>query len=145
MKNAAKITISILFALILCLCVASCNKTTLQTDNLWQNATYTEDTELGSGEKTLYVDVVAEDKIVKFTIKTDKETVGDALFEHKLISGENGAYGIYVKTVNGIYADYEKTKSYWAFNKGGEYMQNGVDSEKFEDNAQYELVYTINN
>ena len=117
----------------------------LQTDDLWQNATYTEDTELGSGEKTLYVDVVAEDKTVKFTIKTDKETVGEALFEHKLIAGENGAYGIYVKTVNGIYADYEKTKSYWSFNKGGEYMQNGVDSEKFDDNAQYELVYTVNN
>ena len=143
MKNITNTAIAVLL-LIICLCMASCGNTTMQTENLWQNATYTEDTELGSGKKTLYVDVVADDKTVKFTIKTDKETVGDALFEHKLISGENGAYGIYVKTVNGIYADYEKTKSYWAFNKGGEYMQNGVDSEKFDDNAQYELVYTVN-
>ena len=142
--KTTKITISFLLMMMLCLCMASCGGEVQNTD-LWQNATYTEDTELGSGEKTLYVDVVAADKAIKLTIKTDKETVGDALLEHKLISGENGAYGIYVKTVNGIYADYDKTKSYWAFNKGGEYMQNGVDSEKFTDGAQYELVYTADN
>ena len=62
--------------------------------------------------------------------------------EHNIISGENGAYGLYVKTVNGILADYNITKSYWSINKDGEYMLTGVDSTKIEDGDVYEFVYT---
>ena len=141
MKNTIKTTISTLLALMLCLCMVSCGNSAQNTD-LWQSATYTEDAELGSGAKTLYVDVVAGEKTVTFTLKTDKETVGEALLEQKLISGEQGSYGMFIKTVNGIWADYDKTQSYWSFNKDGEYMQNGVDTEKFADGAHYELVYT---
>ena len=70
--------------------------------DLWENATFTEDTVLGNGSKTITVEVTAKEKSITFTIKTDKETVGDALKEHNLISGEEGAYGLYVKKVNGI-------------------------------------------
>ncbi|MBE7052920.1 MAG: DUF4430 domain-containing protein [Ruminococcaceae bacterium] len=118
-------------------CAPSSNK-----NDLWSDATYKEDKEFGSGEKTLYVKVVAEDKNVTFKIKTNAKTVGEALLEHNLVSGEKGAYGLYVKTVNGIFADYNKTKSYWAFTKNGENLTTGVDGEEFKNNDRYELVYT---
>ena len=61
---------------------------------------------------------------------------------YALIDGDESEYGLYVKKVNGITADYEKDKSYWAFYKDGEYMQTGVDSTEIADGEHYELVYT---
>ena len=121
--------------------LVSCGQN-ISTEELWQTATYTEDTEIGSGEKTLTVKVIAEEKSVVLTLHTDKDILGDALTEYELISGEQGAYGLYVKIVNGIYADYNTTKSYWSVNKDGEYMMSGVDTTEFADGDTYELKYT---
>lgn len=109
---------------------------------LWAAATYTEDTSFGNGATTVTVQVKAEDKTVSFTLKTDKKTLGDALLEHGLIEGEAGAYGMYIKKVNGITADYDVDQSYWAFYKGGEMMMVGVDGAEIKDGEGYELVYT---
>ena len=76
------------------------------------------------------------------TIKSNKQTVGDALKEHNLIDGEMGAYGLYVKSVNGITADYSVDNSFWSFTKSGEYMTTGVDVTQFSDGDKFELVYT---
>ena len=84
----------------------------------------------------------AEEQSVTFTIKTDKEILGDALLEHDLIAGEEGDYGLYVKVVNGMTADYDVDQSYWAFYKDGEYMMTGVDGTEIADGEHYELVYT---
>jgi len=135
-----------LFICVLCIALmsmvlCSCTEDKAESD-LWKNATYTSDTELGKGDTTVEVKLTAEKKSVTFTIHTDKETLGDALLEHKLISGEKGPYGMYVKKVNGIEADYDKTKTYWGFNKNGESMMTGVDAEKISDGAKYEIVYT---
>ena len=75
--------------------------------------------------------------VTKFLIKTDKTTVGDALLELELIAGENGAYGLYVKKVNGILADYDVDQTYWAFYVNGEYVNYGVDSANVEEGATY--------
>ena len=111
-------------------------------DNLWENAVYTADTQFGTGEKTIEVEVIAGEKSVTFTLKTNKETVGEALSEHKLISGEKGPYGLYVKVVNGIVADYDKNQSYWEFTKGGNYLNTGVDQTEAQNGEHYELTYT---
>ena len=113
-----------------------------ETEDIWANAIYKEDTKLGSGDKNLTVSVEAKDKTVIFTISTDKKRVGEALLEHKLISGEKGPYGMYVKVVNGITADYDIDQSYWSFNKDGEYMTTGVDLTEFSSGDKFELVYT---
>ena len=65
---------------------------------------------------------------VEFEIHTDKENVGEALQEYDLIAGDESDYGLYVKTVNGITADYDKDQTYWAFYINGEYASTGVDS-----------------
>ena len=131
------ITLALAFALTLTL--ASCGAEA--PTGLWENATYTENTELGNGEKTVTVEVKAEEKTVTFTIKTDKSTVGEALLENSLIEGEESQYGLYVKKVNGITADYDENGAYWAFYVNGEYAMSGVDTTEIEENAVYRLEY----
>ncbi len=70
-------------------------------------------------------------------IQTDKETVGEALLEQKLIEGEEGDYGLYVTTVNGISLDYNTDGIYWAFYIDGEYAQTGVDATNIVDGSTY--------
>lgn len=108
---------------------------------LWQDAKYLEDTTFGEGSKTVTVEVSAETRSVTFTIKTDKTTVADALTEHELISGEEGAYGLYVKYVNGMFADYDTDKSYWSFLINGEYAMTGVSSTEINESDTYKLEY----
>ncbi len=72
-----------------------------------------------------------------FEIKTDKKTVGEALLDVKLIAGDNGDYGLYVKTVNGITLDYDKDGAYWAFYVDGEYAMTGVDLTEIDESAAY--------
>lgn len=141
MKKLISYVLSTVLLLSLCISLVACDKAQGPAD-LWLDAVYTEDAELGDGAKTLTVKVEAEDKAVTFTIHTDEKTVGAALQSHDLIEGENSAYGMYVKVVNGITADYDVNKAYWSFNKDGEYMQTGVDVTEFADGDSYELVYT---
>ena len=135
-----KKVISFLMIAVLCLGVAACNN--IGEADIWSDAIYTEDTELGKGEKTVFVEVEAEEKSVIFTIHSDKETLGDVLVEHSLIEGEKGPYGLYIKKVNGITADYDVNQCYWGINKDGESVMTGVDGVKFNNNEHYELVYT---
>lgn len=140
MKKTFRIFLSLLLALLLFVSLAACGKKA--PAGLWENAVYTADATFGDGEKTVYVEVRAGEKSVTFTLCTDKETVGEALLAHDLIAGEEGPYGLYVKKVNGILADYDIDQSYWAFTKGGEMLMTGVDGEPIDDGAHYELVYT---
>ena len=95
-------------------------------------------TELGQGAVSFDFSVVDKDgNETKFVIHTDKETVGDALLENDLIAGEESEYGLYVKKVNGIVADYDVDQTYWAFYVNGEYAMSGVDSTKIEAGAEY--------
>ena len=109
---------------------------------IWADALYTADTTLGEGATTITVVVKAEDKSITFTVNTDKTTVGDALLEHNLIEGEEGAYGLYVKKVNGIVADYDVDQTYWGFYIDGEYAMTGVDSTDITAGATYTLERT---
>ena len=72
-----------------------------------------------------------------YRIFTNEKTVGDALQKLNIISGEEGTYGLYVKTVNGITADYDKDKTYWAFYVDGEYSMVGAESVKIEEGKVY--------
>ena len=97
-------------------------------------------TVLGEGSVQFALTVADRDgSETNFEIHTDKETVGEALSELGLIDGEEGAYGLYVKTVNGITADYDKDGVYWAFYVNGEYASSGIDLTPVEDGASYSL------
>ena len=138
MKKSINIVLILLLMAAVCLSLNACGSR-VEDNGLWGNATYTEDTEFGTGAKTVVVEVKAEDKSVTFKINTDKENLGEAL---NLIAGEKGPYGLYVKVVNGITADYDINQSYWAFTKNGESMLSGVDGAEIIGGEHYELVYT---
>ncbi len=136
MKKILSVT-SLLLALVMLFALVSCN--TVEKTGAWENAPYRKNTELGKGEKTIAVEVVAEDQSITFTIHTDEATLGEALLEHDLIAGEEGPFGMYVKTVNGILADYDVDGYYWGLYKSGELMMVGVDGAAIADGEHYEL------
>ena len=92
----------------------------------------------GEGATVFYFNVVDKDgKETKFEIHTDKTVVGEALLELGLIEGDMGDYGLYVKKVNGITAEYEVDGTYWAFYVGNSYGMTGVDMTDIEPGATY--------
>ena len=131
--------LTLLLVLTLAFSLVACNK--IDAEGLWKDATYRRDTSFGKGAVTFTLDVVVAEQSVRFTVSTDKETVGAALLEHGLIEGETGAYGLYIKKVNGITADYDVDASYWGFYIDGEYAMSGVDTTPVTDGGAYELRY----
>lgn len=117
--------------------------TDAQSDNTESTDSQSADTAsdvevLGEG-KTVFTFIVtdADGNDTQFEIHTDKKTVGEALSDLGLIAGEDSEYGLYVKTVNGVTADYDTDKTYWAFYVNGEYAQSGVDATDVVDGDTY--------
>lgn len=93
---------------------------------------------LGTGDTVFPLTVVDGDgKEIHAEIHTKKETVGEALEELGVIAGEESVTGLYVKTVNGITADYDEDGVYWAFYINGAYAQAGVDSTPINEGEEY--------
>ena len=93
---------------------------------------------LGKGAVSFTFTVVnGEGKEITVTINTDKETVGEALTDLGLVSGEDSEYGLMVDTVNGETWSYAETGKYWAFYIDGEYAMTGVDSTPVTAGSAY--------
>ncbi len=135
MKNMIKITTSWFLIAIFLFCTVSC----AEKIDLWETATYRSDVTLGDGANTVKVEFTAEDQTVVFTIKTDKATLGEALFEHGLVNDP-----VFFDVCNGIKADWEKHQAYWAFYVGDEIASYGIGDAKAvtTDAPTYKLVYT---
>ena len=108
--------------------------------SVWDGALYAEDTELGEGTSTITFECTADDKTVTFTVHTDAEFLGDALQENGLLEGEESEFGLFVKAVNGIAADYEADGCYWALYIDGSYAVTGVDTTPVTDGGSYSFV-----
>lgn len=157
MKTCAKILLALALVLTCLLTLAACGeketpetetaKTTVadgsvEKTGVWATAKHLKDTTVGEGAKTLTVEVKAEDQLITLTVKTDEATVGAALLKEDLITGDPGDYGLYVKSVNGMIADYDVDQTYWAFYVDGEYAMSGVDSTAIEEGKTYRLERT---
>lgn len=137
MKTMTRVALVVL-ALLTVISLVACAD--VEKTGVWEDATYTSDKTFGNGDKTVMVEVVAEEQSITFTLKTDKETLADALIEHALVEGEDGAYGLYIKKVNGITADYDIDQTYWSLSKNGEMLMTGVSSTAIADGEHYELT-----
>ena len=140
MKHQIKSAIALLLCVLSIFCLVACADK-VDAVGVWEDATYRSDKEFGEGSKTIEVEVKVEEQSVTFTIHTDAKTLGEALLAHKLIEGEDGPYGLYVKNVNGMTADYDVNQRYWSFCKGGTALMTGVDSTDIADGEHYEIVY----
>ena len=97
---------------------------------------------IGEGETHFDFSVTFADGSEKnYCVYTDEDNIGAALLGVELIAGEDSAYGLYVKTVDGQEADYDKDGHYWAFYIDGEYAMTGVDSTPIEDGKAYAFKY----
>ena len=95
-------------------------------------------TELGEGKTQFRFSVVFADGQKKnYLISTDKKTVGEALTELGLIAGDEGEFGLYVKTVDGVTVDYEKDGKYWAFYENDTPAAAGVDMTDITEGTAY--------
>ncbi|MBQ5890248.1 MAG: DUF4430 domain-containing protein [Clostridia bacterium] len=146
-------------SLLLCLCIViiaamsllttgcSDNKDTSTDHSGHNHSSVTQDissaiseavTQLGEGQKCFAVSVVDTNGTeTKYEIRTDAENVGEALTQIGFIDGEEGPYGLYVKTVDCLTVDYDKDGKYWAFYINGEYATQGVDKTPIDETAVY--------
>ena len=136
MKNMRKI-VALLLAVLMVLALSACAKTTPIPAG--KNTVGVKNGEtLGQGKTTFAVEVTdAERAKTSFAVKTDEKPVGAALQALNVISGEESEYGLYIKEVTGITADYDADGTYWAFYVNGQYALTGVDMTDVQDGAVY--------
>ncbi len=131
MKKLMTLLLTMMLVLSLCAC-----GTPAATD-----AVVADGTTLGEGATSFTLEIVDLDgNSVRATINTDEKKVGDALQTLGIIDGEVGSYGLYIKSVNGITADYDKDGTYWAFYINGEYAMTSADMTKVEAGATYKFA-----
>jgi len=95
------------------------------------------------GAKTVTIIVVQEDgKKTEHVCHTDAENLEDLFAETDFVKGEQGPYGLYITEVDGVFAKYETTGTYWGMNKDGEALMTGAKDTLIADGETYELVYT---
>lgn len=142
-KKTLSLILCIVLIAAIALFTAGCNDNKDTGSNTTTNATTEapktpEVTTVGEGEKSFNFTVTdITGNSTDFKVFTDKTTVGEALLDAKLIEGEDGQYGLYVKKVNGITADYDKDGTYWAFYVDGEYAMTGVDLTDIVEGTAY--------
>ena len=126
----------VLLAAALAMGTLGCSKAPETTDS--GVVTMEDGATLGQGAVSFTFTVVnGEGKEITVTINTDKETVGEALTDLGLISGEDSEYGLMVDTVNGETWNYAESGKYWALYIDGEYANTGVDSTPVTAGSNY--------
>ena len=143
-KKLLSLILSIMLIVAMAFSMTACGGNNQEKPNT-EVGTQLEDTQgdsavtvLGEGATVFaFVVVDGEGNETAFEIHTDKTIVGEALLELELIEGEAGDFGLYVKTVNGITADYDVDQTYWAFYVDGEYAMTGVDVTEIEEGVTY--------
>ena len=97
-------------------------------------------TELGEGASNFGLTIVDKEGVTHlYRVHTNVGMVGEALIEVDLIDGEQGPYGMYIKSVLGQTLDYETDGMYWAFYVNGEYALTGVDQTPVQADTGYML------
>ena len=93
----------------------------------------------GDGSTVFYLVVTDKDGgTASYAIHTDADTVGAALYNLEMISGENGLYD----TVCGKTLSWNDDHMYWAFYIGEEYATTGLDETVIIPEGSYSLVAT---
>ena len=89
------------------------------------------------------IDVIHKDASQKtFEYQTDLEYLGKLLTEEGLVSGEEGAYGMFITTVDSETAD-DTNQEWWCITKDKEKLNTSADQTPIADGEKYELTLTI--
>ena len=141
MKNNSSmrmLSLVLVFVLVAAAALAGCSGKPAETTNAPEPAGQA--AVLGEGSKVMDFTVVDKEGVTHlYAIHTDAETVGQALLDLQLIDGEEGPYGLYIKSVLGQVLDYETDGMYWGFYVNGEYALTGVDQTPITEGDAYLL------
>ena len=97
---------------------------------------------LGAGAKSFIAEITVADGTVKtYTVKTDDETIGDALMSAKLIPDDSKTNGFFTN-LDGVTAEYAVDQSYWAIYIGDEYAMTGAFEMEVANGTVYKFIYT---
>ena len=88
----------------------------------------------------MVVEVVHGDESAReFTYHTDAEYLGELLLAEKLVEGEEGAFGLFITTVDGETAQ-DSLRQWWCITKDGEQTETGADAVPIADGDHFELT-----
>ena len=126
------IVLVLAMSLVFCGCT---NKTDAETTTTEVASINSED---NGYEKSFVFEVVDKDGNKKqTTIETNGQYVGKVLQELEYIKGEQGEFGIYIKEVDGIVADYDIDGTYWAFYIDDVMSMTGADQVEIVEGSVY--------
>lgn len=95
------------------------------------------------GEKEIELEVVLADGSSKtHQMKTNQEYLGDALDEAGFVQGQEGDFGLFIQTVDGVTAE-DTNQEWWCLTKGGEQVNTSVDQTPIRNGEHYELTLTV--
>ena len=146
--KASILTVFLLILLVAALAVSmiSCDKNGSEQasdDTTAESVTEAVGTEIGEGENSFTFKVKFSDGSERtYLVNTDGTNVGQALIDSGLIQGDEGQYGLYVKTVAGETLDYNTHGKYWAFYENDSYALTGVELTTIEDGVVYSFIAT---
>ena len=94
-------------------------------------------------DKTISVTVIHGDGSEKiFSIGTNGEYLRGALDQENLVQGEDGEFGLFIRTVDGETAD-AGAEQWWCVNdENGEMIMAGVDTIAIHDGDEFQIVLT---
>lgn len=95
------------------------------------------------GVKEITVNVTHTDESTYTnTFETTAKYLAEALEPYDLLEGEESEYGLFVKTVDGEYAD-DAEGAYWMYDANGTMAEYGVDTQPIEDGDVYDFYIMI--
>ena len=136
MKKTVITSVSLILVAVFMLFSVSCAKK-VDATGAWENATYLKDTTVGKGDKEIKVEIEAGEQSITLTVKTDKDNLGDALYELELINDAS-----FFDTLNGIKADFNDGGMFWKVLKGDTMLPHGVNDEKISGGESYKFLMT---
>ena len=136
MKKTVITSVSIILSLVFMLFAVSCAKK-VDATGAWENATYLKNTTVGKGDKEIKIDIEAGEQSITLTVKTDKATLGEALYELELINDAS-----FFDTLNGMKADFNDGGMFWKVLKGDTMLPHGVNEEKISGGESYKFLMT---
>ncbi len=96
-----------------------------------------------TGDKAITVEVVHKDGNSRdFTVKTDREYLGEVLVDEGIASGSTSEYGLFITEADGYTAD-DGNQEWWCITKGGEQVNTGADTTPIADGDHFELTLTV--
>ncbi len=129
MKKNTKLLISLAAVLVVLIAAATALPSLLSAD--------TED-----GTKTVTFTVVYDGKETDYTLKTDAEYLGDAVYEKGLVTKQEYAAGFYT-VIDGITADFAADGAWWCITEDGAMTSVGMNEQPIEDGDKFEATYTV--